>query len=154
MAGSLSSQHLSRAIPKAITMSSNDIKMYESDLDDTDMFGPDCRENFPGGILFVRLHWVDLSGVLRTRSVSANLYRRIILEKDEYLVTRDCMAMPIAAVLSPPSPAPERWSLRPDPNSLRMCGLAEKHLTSFCATACEGLSIGTGNKFLKCPRSI
>ncbi|KAI2621924.1 hypothetical protein GGS26DRAFT_568520 [Hypomontagnella submonticulosa] len=35
-----------------------------------------------------------------------------------------------------------------------MCGLAEKHLTSFCATACEGLSIGTGNKFLKCPRSI
>ncbi|KAI0382182.1 hypothetical protein F5Y04DRAFT_279966 [Hypomontagnella monticulosa] len=135
-------------------MSSDDTQMFEPELDGIITFGPCAEDVVFDGLLFVRLHWVDLSGVLRTRLVSTDLFMRLFHLKGEHLLVQHCMSKPIFAFQKPAFAESERWSLHVDPRSLRQCRLVENHAIAFCTTSYQDLAVNVGNKLSNCPRSL
>ncbi len=71
-------------------------------------------------IRYIRLHWVDYSGVLRTRFVPKDRFLRLVTFEDSYSLAQNCMIIPVATAPECWPPGPERWELRLDATSPRM----------------------------------
>ncbi|KAI9690730.1 MAG: hypothetical protein M1820_009861 [Bogoriella megaspora] len=103
-------------------------------------------------IKYIRLQWMDYSGVLRARFAPIDRCLRIASGKENA-----CMAQ--AGMLVPISTAPrifsisdyhETWFLRPDWSSLRVCGFKSDHAAVMCFVDQKD----AGERFDKCPRNL
>ncbi len=104
-------------------------------------------------IEYVRIHWVDYSGVLRTRFLPKASFLRVATGEKQYTLSQACMVVPVVA--TPRCRGVEGWALYPDLGSLRRYGLAEHHADVMCAVAQETVANAkTDDKFAYCPRSL
>lgn len=99
-------------------------------------------------IKFVRLHWVDFSGVLRTRFVPKARCLDLADSRDKYILAQNCMITPISASLIHVPKGPQRWELHPDWASLRICGHHPGHATVMCFVNL----VDDQDTFARCPR--
>ena len=89
-------------------------------------------------VQFVRMHWVDFSGVLRTRLITKERLLKVAVRKDSCGLAKNCMTTP---VLPPPdyfALEHELCSLHPDWCSLRLCGDHTTHAMVMCFVKCNG----------------
>lgn len=111
------------------------------------------------GVNFIRLHWVDYSGVLRTRIIPRARSIRLATGSDTYRLAQNCMICPIS---TSPRCFPlevEDWTLYPDWTSLMLCGFAPTHASVMCVTAHKGTWTTTTlnpnpEHFARCPRTL
>lgn len=101
-------------------------------------------------VRFIRLHWIDYSGILRTRFVPKSRFLRIVAGEDQYKLAQTCMMM-AGPLPNCGSPDPQQWGLYPDVSSLRICGFAEHHAAVMCRVAHED---SDKNQFANCPRAL
>lgn len=103
-------------------------------------------------VKFIRLQWMDYSGVLRARFVPTDRCLRIASGNENA-----CMAQ--AGMLVPISTAPrifsisdyhETWFLRPDWSSLRVCGFKSDHAAVMSFVDQKDAE----TRFDKCPRNL
>jgi hypothetical protein len=87
---------------------------------------------------FVRLQWVDFSGVLRTRIVTKIRCLQLAEGDDHYTLAQNCMIIPISTVPECFPEGPQVWELHPDWESLRVCGFAPKHSSVMCSISRKG----------------
>lgn len=100
-------------------------------------------------ILYVRLHWVDYSGVLHTRFVPKDRFVQLVSGQASYSLAQNCLIIPFATAPECWGPGPERWVLQPDPATLRACGFAKRHAAVMCSVAHADIA----DSLSKCPRS-
>ena len=100
----------------------------------------------------IRFHWVDFSGVLRTRFVPTKRSLEIARGKDTYTLAQNCMIIPISTAPEcfPTGAGHERWHLIPDWSSLRRCGFAPGHAAVMCFVDQQN----SETRFGKCPRTL
>ena len=101
---------------------------------------------------YIRLHWVDYSGVLRTRFVPVDRCRQIFNECEDYLIPQVSMIIPVSTAPKcfPPGVDIEVLGLRPDTSSLRICGFKQNHASVMCFV--ENKNGPTEETYHLCPR--
>ena len=99
---------------------------------------------------FVRLQWVDLSGVLRTRMITKARCLHLASGASNYTLAQNCMILPISTAPHYFHDGPEKWELRPDWQTLRVCGFAPAHSSVMCFNA----RLGSSDSFIRCPRKL
>lgn len=101
---------------------------------------------------YVRLQWVDFSGVLRTRIVPTKRCRELANGTDTYYLAQNCMIIPISTspVCFPTGSGHERWRLFPDWTSIRLCSFSCGHAAVMCFVD----QTKNGSRFGRCPRSL
>ncbi len=101
---------------------------------------------------YVRLQWIDYSGVLRARFVPVARCLRIASHEEEYLLPQVSMIIPVSTAPKcfPTSNDVEIWMLRPDWSSLRVCGFRPTHASVMCFLKHKGAKDPYGN----CPRML
>lgn len=65
-------------------------------------------------VKFVRLQWVDYSGVLRTRIITKTRCKHLASGTDRYQVAQNCMVIFISTAPRCFPDGIEDWNLRPD----------------------------------------
>ncbi|KUJ07406.1 protein fluG [Mollisia scopiformis] len=103
-------------------------------------------------VKFVRLQWVDYSGVLRTRIITKGRCQQLASGSDYYQLAQNCMVIPLSTAPRCWPDGIEEWNLCPDWTSLRVCGFAPTHASVMCATANRNLS--ATDHFARCPRKL
>ena len=97
---------------------------------------------------FIRLHWVDLSGILRTRFLTKDLCLRLATGESSYGIGPVCMTSTLAE-----TEGQDVWKrlmeLRPDWSSLKLCGFAIKHASIMCHVYDT-----KEESFCQCPRTL
>ena len=83
-------------------------------------------------VRFVRLHWVDLSGIIRTRILTVEHCLTLESEGQYAGVGGRCMLNSVTDKKSPMSKAAGACELQPDWSSLRLCGHAPRHASVMC----------------------
>ncbi|EQL28330.1 hypothetical protein BDFG_08943 [Blastomyces dermatitidis ATCC 26199] len=101
-------------------------------------------------IKFIRLQWVDYSGVLRTRITTKPRCFRIASGTDCCQLAQNCMVLPISTEPRCFPDGIEDWNLRPDWGTLMVCGFAPAHASVMCYTSHLGLT----NPLARCPRNF
>jgi glutamine synthetase len=101
-------------------------------------------------VQFVRLQWVDFSGVLRTRIVTKTRCLHLASGASHYTLAQNCMILPISTAPQYFHDGPEAWELRPDWQTLRICGFAPAHSSVMCFNA----RLGSSDPFIRCPRKL
>lgn len=101
-------------------------------------------------VKFVRLQWVDYSGVLRTRIVTKTRCKHLASGTDCCQLAQNCMVIPISTAPRCFPDGIEDWNLRPDWGTLMLCGFAPAHASLMCFTA----HLGLANPFARCPRKL
>lgn len=101
-------------------------------------------------VYFVRLHWVDFSGVLRTRIVTTTRALQLAQGDGHYTLAQNCMIIPISTAPECFPEGPQVWQLHPDWTSIRLCGFAPKHCSIMCSVSRDGVTA----PFARCPRSL
>ncbi|OOQ84283.1 protein fluG [Penicillium brasilianum] len=101
-------------------------------------------------VKFVRLHWVDYSGVLRTRIITKARCLRLAQGTDCYHLDQYCMIIPISTAPLCSSDSVEQWILNLDLESLMVCGFAPTHASVMCSTTHTGLK----DPVARCPRTL
>jgi glutamine synthetase len=101
-------------------------------------------------VKFVRLQWVDYSGVLRTRIITKTRCVHLANGTDCYQLAQNCMVIPISTAPRCFPDGIEDWNLRPDWETLMVCGFAPVHASVMCFTA----HLGLANPFARCPRKL
>ena len=100
-------------------------------------------------VKFIRLHWFDLSGILRTRFLPKQHCLRLAAGPCSYGVGPACLTGTVAQADGPPL-FQRLVELRPDWTSLRICGYATKHASVMCSLYFRD----SDNPFSKCPRHL
>ncbi|VUC23859.1 unnamed protein product [Clonostachys rosea] len=105
---------------------------------------------YDGRFEYVRLHWVDYSGVLRTRFISVGQCIQMAQGTEKYHLAQNSLITPISTAPKEFSPSDhhETWELLPDWPTLRPCGSKGNHATVMCYIDDKGRS------FQKCPRTL
>jgi glutamine synthetase len=101
-------------------------------------------------VKYIRLQWVDFSGVLHCRIITKAHGLQLNAGGDHYKVAHNCMTIPISISPECVPQDPEAWELVPDWDTLRICGFAPSHATVMCFTD----SKNADKKFAKCPRYL
>lgn len=91
-------------------------------------------------VKFVRLQWVDYSGVLRTRIITKTRCKLLTNGLDCYQLAQNCMIILISTAPRCFPDGIEDWNLRPDWETLMICGFAPAHASVMCFTAHLGLA--------------
>ncbi|KAH6988113.1 hypothetical protein BKA56DRAFT_478253 [Ilyonectria sp. MPI-CAGE-AT-0026] len=101
---------------------------------------------------FIRLQWIDFSGVLRARFVPVARCLQIAQGNEQYLLPQVSMIIPISTAPKcfPTGTEVERWVLRPDWSSLRVCGFRPSHASVMCFLEHKEAE----DTFNKCPRML
>lgn len=99
---------------------------------------------------YVRLHWVDFSGILRTRIVPKSRFFKLAGGCSTYSVPQNCMIFPVSAAPECFPEGPERWDLTPDWSSLKLCGFWPRHAAVLCSVHQKG----TEPRSPRCPRTL
>lgn len=102
------------------------------------------------GIKFVRLQWVDFSGVLRTRFITKIRCMHLAIGSNHYSLGLNCMIIPISTAPQCFHDGPEAWELRPDWQTLKVCGFAPEHASVMCFNS----HLGSADHFARCPRKL
>lgn len=103
-------------------------------------------------VKFIRLQWVDYSGVLHTRFVSKSKGLRMTEMRVPYKVPVNSMVIPISTSPSCDASPPQVWELHPDWESLRVCHFAPSHASAMCfLTRAEPIP---EEPFAMCPRNL
>lgn len=105
-----------------------------------------------GQITYIRLQWIDFSGILRARFVPVARCLQIAQGNEEYILPQVSMIIPVSTAPQcfPTSNDLEVWVLRPDWSSLRTCGFRESNASVMCFLEHKG----TEEMFNKCPRML
>lgn len=100
---------------------------------------------------YIRLHWIDYSGILRTRFLPLKRCLQLA-QGEEYLVPQVSMIIPVTKHRKdfPPGNEIETWSLVADWSSLRVCGFKPNHASVMCFVKHREAS----DPFGKCPRTL
>ncbi|KAI0096583.1 glutamine synthetase [Nemania sp. FL0031] len=98
----------------------------------------------------VRLHWVDYSGVLRTRFIPKQRALKLSEDGDSYSLAQNCMIIPISTAPDCFAAGPERWRAQPDWESLRPCGFNPRHAIVLCFLD----KVESPKRFSFCPRTL
>ncbi|KAL9098911.1 MAG: hypothetical protein Q9163_005513 [Psora crenata] len=103
-------------------------------------------------IKYIRLQWIDYSGVLRARFVPIARCLRIASGSETTCLAQNSMIIPISTAprLFPISDYHEIWILRPDWSSLRRCGFKSGHAAAMSFVDQKDAKI----RFDKCPRML
>lgn len=101
-------------------------------------------------VRFIRLHWIDLSGVMRTRIVPKERGLQVAKGQGHYSLAQNCMITPILSAPQCFAQGPEAWRLHPHWPSLRLYGHNIKHAMVMCFTE----RYGATNGFARCPRRL
>ncbi|KAK5995923.1 Protein fluG [Cladobotryum mycophilum] len=101
-------------------------------------------------VQFIRLQWVDYSGVLRARIVTKSIALKLASGSDEYSVPQSCLITPLSGPSEEFFEAIEDWKLIPDWSSLAVCGFRPSHAAVMCFTAQAGLE----DPLARCPRKL
>lgn len=101
---------------------------------------------------YIRLQWIDFSGILRTRFLPVTRCVQIAQGFEEYLLPQVSMIIPVSTAPKcfPTSNDLEIWKLRPDWSSLRRCGFRPKHASVMCFLEHEEAE----DIYDKCPRKL
>ncbi|KPM39092.1 hypothetical protein AK830_g7470 [Neonectria ditissima] len=101
---------------------------------------------------YIRLQWIDFSGVLRTRFLPAARCLQIARGYEDYHVPQVSMITPISTAprCFPTGNDVETWVLRPDWSSLRICGFRQTHASAMCFLQRKGVMDPYG----MCPRTV
>lgn len=83
-------------------------------------------------VQYVRLQWVDYSGILHARVVPKSRCYNIWQGGTKQYLAQNCLIVPISISPECNPDGPQRWELAPDWDSLRPCGFAEQHATVMC----------------------
>jgi glutamine synthetase len=84
------------------------------------------------GVKFVRLQWVDFSGVLRTRFITKTRCMQLAIGTNHYSLGQNCMIVPISTAPQCFHDGPEAWELCPDWQTVKVCGFAPEHASVMC----------------------
>ncbi|KAI1768525.1 glutamine synthetase [Hypoxylon sp. FL1150] len=103
-------------------------------------------------VKYIRLQWVDFSGVLRARFVPAARCLRIASGSEKVCLAQNSMVMPISTApkIFSLSDYHETWYLRPDWSSLRRCGFKAGHAAVMSFVDQKDSKA----QFDKCPRML
>jgi glutamine synthetase len=101
-------------------------------------------------VKFVRLQWVDYSGVMRTRIITKVRCKQLAKGDDHCQLAQNCMVIPISTAPRCWPDGIEDWNLYPDWGSLMVCGFSPSHASVMCFSAHRGLV----DKFARCPRKL
>ena len=100
-------------------------------------------------IRFIRFHWLDFSGILRTRFLSRRVCIQLAGGKGRYGVGPACMLFTLADTQGPPL-YQSLMELRPDWPSIRRCGYAPTYASVMCFVGCDDQE----DAFQQCPRRV
>ncbi|KAJ5940361.1 protein fluG [Penicillium verrucosum] len=98
-------------------------------------------------VKYIRLQWIDYSGVPRARFVPIARSLRIA-SGETICLAQNSMLIPISTVSL--SDCHETWFLRPDWSSLRLCGFKANHATAMSFVDQKDAE----TRFNKCPRML
>lgn len=103
-------------------------------------------------VQYIRLYWVDYTGILRTRFLPVKRCLQLARGGEEYLIPQVSMILPLAKRRPnfPPGHDIETWSLVPDWTSLRVCGFKPNHASVMCFVKHREAQ----DPFGKCPRML
>ena len=101
---------------------------------------------------YIRLQWIDYSGVLRARFVPVARCVQIAQENEDYLLPQVSMIIPVSTAprCFPSGNDLETWVLRPDWSSLRGCGFRPSHASVMCFVEHKEAQ----ETYDKCPRML
>ena len=99
-------------------------------------------------IRFIRLQWLDLSGIVRVRILPAASAQSLADGARIYGVSPSGMSMPVCGEGLKRAPEQRLMELRPDWTSLRHCGFAPAHATVACNVALQNAE----RPYAQCPR--
>ncbi|KAI0597290.1 protein fluG [Biscogniauxia sp. FL1348] len=99
---------------------------------------------------FVRLQWVDYSGVMRTRIVTRKRCEEFAAGSDHYSLAGNCLRMAILFIPQYYGEDPQEWRLCPDWTTLKPCGFAAGHASVMCFVA----QAEAPDPFARCPRHL
>lgn len=117
--------------------------------------GKEVLEDFlktNGSIKYIRLQWMDYSGVLRARFVPTDRCLRIASGHENACMVQAGMLVPISTAprIFSISDYHETWFLRPDWSSLRVCGFKPDHAAVMSFVDQNDAK----ERFDKCPRNL
>jgi glutamine synthetase len=103
-------------------------------------------------IKYIRLQWIDYSGILRARFVPVARCLGIARGDEDYLLPQVSMIIPISTAprCFPTGNDVEIWVLRPDWSSLRLCGFRPSHASVMCFLEHKEAD----DPYSKCPRML
>ena len=103
-------------------------------------------------IEYIRLQWIDYSGVLRARFVPIARCLEIARGNEDYKLPQVSMIIPISTAPKcfPTGNDIEVWVLRPDWGSLRRCGVRDSHGSVMCFIEQKDVQ----DTYSKCPRKL
>src|SRR6478736_4661044 len=78
-------------------------------------------------VKYVRLQWLDYSGVLRTRTITLATARKVASGNLRHSLAENCMVIPISTAPVCFPDEIEEWRLLPDWASVRLCGHRDNH---------------------------
>lgn len=101
---------------------------------------------------YIRLQWIDYSGVLRVRFLPVARCLQIARGEEEYLLPQVSMIIPVSTAprCFPTGTDIETWVLRPDWLSLRRCGFRPTHASVMCFLEHKEAK----DTYSKCPRML
>ncbi|GLI79322.1 hypothetical protein PoHVEF18_007652 [Penicillium ochrochloron] len=99
---------------------------------------------------YIRLQWIDFSGILRARFVPVARCLQIAQGFENYLLPQVSMIFPVSTRPSPIGNDIETWILRPDWSSLRSCGFRPSHASVMCFLEHKEAK----DTYDKCPRML
>lgn len=100
-------------------------------------------------VRFIRLHWLDFSGVLRTRFLPKRVCLQLAAGERSYGVGPAGMLFTLADTRGPPL-FQSLLELRPDWPSIRLCGFANSHASVMCFVRSDDQH----GPFSQCPRHL
>ncbi|KAH8692928.1 hypothetical protein BGW36DRAFT_302758 [Talaromyces proteolyticus] len=103
-------------------------------------------------VKYIRLQWIDFSGILRVRFVPVDRCFQIAQGNENYLLPQVSMIIPVSTAprCFPTGNDLEIWVLRPDWSSLRPCGFRPSHASVMCFLEHKV----AGDTYSKCPRML
>jgi glutamine synthetase len=101
---------------------------------------------------YIRLQWIDFSGILRARFVPVARCLQIAQGNEDYLLPQVSMIIPVSTAprCFPTGNDLEIWVLRPDWSSLRRCGFRSSHASVMCFLEHKEAE----ETYNKCPRML
>lgn len=101
-------------------------------------------------IKYVRLQWVDYSGVLHCRIVTKAKSQRTAEDSLPYKGPVNCMITPLSTARGCDASPPQVWELHPTWETLKVYGFAPTHASIMCFLT----RTGAANAFSMCPRQL
>lgn len=101
-------------------------------------------------VKYIRLQWVDYSGVLHCRLVTKAKSLRMAKDTRPYKVPVNSMIIPLSTSPGCDASPPQVWELHPSWETLRVCGFSPTHASVMCFVT----RTGAADAFSMCPRQL